>query len=88
MPEPSAYTFSHKEIVALLVRHAGVTEGLWGLQVRFGIGAANVGPTDNDLVPTALVPLLDIGIQKVDKLTNLSVDAAEIAKQGAPRTET
>jgi hypothetical protein len=75
------YSFSYKEIVEMLVRRAGVTEGLWGFYVRFGLNAGNVGPDEQNLTPAAIVGLAEVGIQKVDKLTNLSVDAAEVAKR-------
>ena len=41
-----------------------------------GIGAANAGASATDLRPTALVPVVEIGLQRFDDLNNLSVDAA------------
>ncbi len=82
MAEPTQFSFSYKELVTMLVRAAGVTEGEWGIQVQLGLQAANIGPTDNDLVPAAIVAITHIGLQKVEKPTNLSVNASEIALQG------
>ena len=84
MAEATQYTFAYKEIAEMLVKHAGVTEGIWGLYARFGLQAANVGAGDDTLTPAAIVGLVELGIQKVEKLTNLSVDAAEVAKKTSP----
>jgi hypothetical protein len=73
--------FSFAEIAELLVRKAGVTEGHWGIQIRFALQGANVGPSDTELRPAALVPILEIGIRQYEKPTNLSVDAAEVLKK-------
>jgi hypothetical protein len=69
---------SHKQIVEALVKHHGLHEGTWGLFVRFGIAASNVGPDDNQLQPAAIIPVLEIGLQRFLKETNLSVDAAKV----------
>lgn len=37
-----------------------------------------MGQTDTDLRPTALVPVLELGLQKFDALNNLSVDASQV----------
>lgn len=78
MPEANQILFSFKELAALMVKAQGITEGYWGIYVRFGISAANAGPSNNDLKPTALVPVVELGLQKFDELTNLNVDAAEV----------
>jgi hypothetical protein len=78
MPETSQYTFSFKEIVTALVKAQDIHEGIWGLFVNFGLNASNLGPTDNELRPAAMIPILALGLQKFDKETNLSVDAAKV----------
>lgn len=75
--EISQVAFTHKEVAEVLVRHHGLKEGIWGLYVEFGLGAGNIGPP-NELVPTAVVPVLKIGLQRFPQVTNLSVDAATI----------
>jgi hypothetical protein len=78
MAEASKITFPYSEVVeALIVKH-GLHEGLWSLDIKFGIQATNFGPNENDLKPTAIIPILEIGLQKVDKATNLTVDAAKV----------
>jgi hypothetical protein len=85
MPEISQYDFKLKEIVELLVKKLDLHEGVWGLRVRFGLKAMNVGADDTDLHPAAIVPLLEIGIQKFDKPNNMAVDAA--VANPAPRSK-
>src|SRR6266853_1047161 len=67
-----------KQVVEALVKHHNIHEGIWGLFVRFGLGASNVGPDEQQLTPAAIVPLVELGLQKFAKETNLSVDAAKV----------
>lgn len=78
MAEASQYAFSYKEVVEALIRKQDVHEGLWALNIRFGMQAINFGSNENDLKPAVILPVLDIGIQKVDKESNLTVDAAKV----------
>lgn len=78
MPEATQIVFKHKELAEVLVKAQNIHTGIWGIFVRFGIGASNVGPSDADLQPAAIVPVLEIGLQKFEKETNLSVDAAKV----------
>jgi hypothetical protein len=78
MPETSQLIFSFKEIVIALIKAQDLHEGIWGLFVNFGLNAQNVGPNENELRPSAMIPILNLGLQKFDKETNLSVDAAKV----------
>jgi hypothetical protein len=78
MPEATQITFKHKELVELLIKNQGLHEGLWGLFVRFGLGASNIGASDDQLQPAAIIPVLEIGLQKFEKETNISLDAAKV----------
>jgi hypothetical protein len=80
MAEAKQYTFSFKELATLLVREQGIKEGHWGIAVRFGIQGANIGssPAGNDLVPAAIVPVLEVGIQRFDSPNALTVDAEKV----------
>jgi hypothetical protein len=86
MPEATQIKYSHKEIVQLLIKDQGLHEGIWGLYVRFGLGASNVGESDTQLQPAAIVPLLEIGLQKFEKETSISVDAAKVNPKTAAAT--
>jgi hypothetical protein len=78
MPETNQYIFSFKEIVTALIKAHDIHEGIWGLFVNFGISAQNIGPNENELRPAAMIPILQLGLLKFDKETNLSVDAAKV----------
>lgn len=86
MAEADRYTFGYKEVAEALVKQQGIHEGLWGVYVEFAIAAANLGsaPESNDLVPTAIVPVQRMGIQRFPEANNLTVDAAAV--NPAPET--
>ena len=81
MAEVNQYVFDFKEVVEALLRKQGIREGIWGIYVEFGLNAANVGPTDEQLLPTALISIKKIGIQRLEKETNLTVDASKLPPQ-------
>lgn len=79
MPEATQFVLTHKELVELLIKKLDIHEGIWGLSVKFGLGAANIGPTPtSDLMPAAVIAVLEIGIQKFDTESNLSLDASKV----------
>jgi hypothetical protein len=78
MAEVNQYVFNFKEVVEALIKQQGLREGLWALSVKFGIGAANVGPSDDALMPTAMVPIVEIGLTRAKKESSLAVDAAKV----------
>ena len=86
MAEASQFMFSYKEVAEALVKKQGLTEGTWSLSINFGLQATNVGPSESDLKPTAIVALLSIGLQKADKETNLSVDASKVNPKSKSKT--
>ena len=87
MAESTQIVFKHKEVVEALLKHHGLHEGIWGLFVRFGLAAGNVGPTDEELTPAAIIPVLEIGIQKFEKESNIAVDASKVNPRGLPLKE-
>jgi hypothetical protein len=78
MPEPGQILFSYKEVVTAMLKEQNITSGIWGLFVRFGLNAANVGPSAADVRPAAIVPIIEIGLQKMPKESNIAVDAAKV----------
>jgi hypothetical protein len=80
MPEVKNYVFEHTELAEILIKQLGVHDGLWGVYIEFGFGAANV-PTTPDaktITPAGLNFVNKIGIQKFDTPNNLTVDAAHV----------
>ncbi len=80
MPEANQYTFTNREILELLVKHAGVRDGRWVLQATFGFGAGNFGPTPDKMAPGAVTVISHMGIQRAgaDTPDEMSVDASTI----------
>ena len=81
MPEPTQIVFTHKEIVELLLKKQDIHEGIWGLFIKFGLKAANIGASPTDMMPSAIIPVLEIGLQKGKEEGNLFVDAAKVNPQ-------
>ena len=81
MPEAGQIIFTHKEVVEALLRRHGISDGIWALYVKFGIKGLNVGESNASLNPAAVIPILQIGLQKGDKgESNISVDAKKLRK--------
>ena len=78
MPEIANIVFTYKEVVTALLKEQGIHEGVWALFVRFGLNAANVGGNEDEVRPTAMIPVLEIGLQKAEKETNIAVDAGKV----------
>ena len=76
MAETKQIAFTHKEVVRALVKQEGIHDGIWGIYVKFGIAGANIGASDSDMMPSAIVPVLELGLQRFPKENNLSVDAS------------
>lgn len=84
MPEPSQFTYSFQELAELMVKKQGIHEGLWGIYIEFAIAAANTSDSTGTFLPTAIIPIRKIGLQKFEEASNLTVDAAEV--NPAPKT--
>lgn len=78
MVEANQVIYTYKELATLLVKDQGLHSGYWGVYVKFGIQALNVGRSPADLLPAAIIPITEVGLQKFDKETNLSIDAAKV----------
>jgi hypothetical protein len=90
MPEEKKIiAFSSKEIAERLIREQGITSGHWGLFVRFGLGATNVGDPSipNVLFPAAVVTLMELGIQEFPEANPLTVDASTL-REAKPAKKT
>lgn len=88
MAEPQTITFEYKEVVDALIKRQDIHEGIWQLYIEFGITAANIGqgPTKENVIPAAIVPLLKIGIHKVTEENQLTVNAAVANPPPKPRS--
>lgn len=85
MPEPRSFVFSHRELTETLVKQQNIRKGLWGIHVRFGLSAGNTSGIYEgveQLVPTAIVPVLEIGIREYDEPNSFTVDASKLRTAG------
>ena len=78
MPEATSFVITHKELVEMLIKRLDLHEGIWGLSVKFALGAANIGLTPGELLPAAILGVQEIGLQKFDSESNVSLDAAKV----------
>lgn len=78
MAEAQQIAFSYKEVAEALIKQHGIHEGLWCVSVQFGIHATNFGPNESALKPTAIIPILQFGLTRQDKESNLTVDASKV----------
>jgi hypothetical protein len=81
MPDVSQYKFNLPEVTEMLVRKAGLTEGIWQLSVDFSFAAATMGPSEKEAMPTGLVAVSKLGISRVDKATALTIDASKLKSE-------
>jgi hypothetical protein len=78
MAEVTQISFKHTEVAELLIKKQGLHEGIWGLFFKFGLGASNIGPTETEITPSAIVGVLEIGLQKFEKESSIAVDAGKV----------
>jgi hypothetical protein len=80
--------FSYQDVVECLLKKQGIHEGIWGISVSFGLGAVNaVNVVEPDkFLPAAIIPVQEIGIQKFETESNLTVDAAKVNPRPAKKT--
>jgi hypothetical protein len=91
MGEPEIINFGYKEITEALVKHQGIHEGLWSLNIQFGLQTTTINvkveedeSKEEVLVPGVIIPLLKMGIKKHDKPNPFTVDAAEVNPSPKP----
>lgn len=78
MAEATQIVFTHKEVVEALLKKQGIHEGIWGIYIKFGIRGPNIGPSPNNILPAAIVPILEVGLQRFEEENNIAVDAAKV----------
>lgn len=71
-------TFNHKEIVEALIKHQGITGGIWMLHVEFVMAAGSIPGPEGKILPSALIGITKIGIAEKSTMNDLSVDASTL----------
>jgi hypothetical protein len=82
MPAANQFTWTHKELITLMVKAMGIHEGRWMLLMSYGMSPGNFGPSDDQISPGMIVTVTGIGIQReapgAAAPSSLVVDAAEV----------
>ena len=78
MAEATQYNFDLAEVAELLIRKAGLTDGLWAIGVNFNIGIAMAGPDKEHVRPSALVGVDQLILTRATEPGPLVCDAALI----------
>lgn len=77
MAEPT-YLFSLAQVAQALMCQQGIHDGLWAFSVEFSFSAASAGPSQDELIPAAIVGVNKLGLNKVDKEGPLTFNAAKL----------
>jgi hypothetical protein len=57
MAEPTTYNFDLREVTLALLKQQGLHEGLWDLGFEFGLVAGMLGPTPDQVRPSAMIQM-------------------------------
>lgn len=79
MDDLSALEFTNKDIITLIIRAKGIREGHWVLAAKLHFVAASIGfPPDNESLPSGIVALAGVKIERAPEPLPNSVNAAEV----------
>jgi hypothetical protein len=78
MADVNQYIFTPQAVAEALVKMQGLREGIWGLYVEFGVVSTTAGPSRDQQVPAAVVPVVKLGLQRMPAENSLAVDAARV----------
>jgi hypothetical protein len=70
--------YNIKEIIEILIKHDGIHEGIYALNLEFQVGFGMAGPTTDQSVPSAIIGVSGLSLNKVDIPTPNTVDAAAV----------
>jgi len=82
--KPVAEPLTTKALTELLVKHYGLTEGLYDAMIEFRIGTGGIGPSPEVQVPGVIIGITGMGLVRVEKLGAGTVDAAVVNPRQAP----
>ena len=64
MATPTQFSFTHKEIVELIIKHANIHEGRCALSLGFGFSPGIFGPNEEQSGPGVAIVVNQILIQR------------------------
>ena len=71
-------TYSLIELTEILIKHQNLHEGLYNLSLSFKIAVGGVGPSPGAIHPGAMIGVTHIGLAKIEKPDNQTVDASKV----------
>lgn len=79
-PDETTYSYSNREVIALMIKAAGITEGKWTMRPSFKTRGGNFGPNDDDMVPGFFTVINGYKLIEADEddSSSLVVDAQEV----------
>jgi len=80
MPEVSELTWTHKELIELMIKAANIHDGRWMIELKLSFTPMNSGPSESQISPGVIVGVTGIGIHRElpGAPSALVVDAAEV----------
>lgn len=78
MDESAEYVFELKEVLLALIKHKSLHDGVWALSFEFGMGAGNIGPTQDEGMPSAFIQIKALGLVRAPKEGILAMDASKV----------
>lgn len=77
-PNLVAEQLTLKQLTEILIRHYNLTEGFYELSVEINFTAANAGPSQDQVLPSAIVSFSRVGLAVSSAESPLAIDAATI----------
>lgn len=77
-----------KELGELLVRHYGLTEGMYDVALEYQIGLGAFGPAPDKIGPGLAISVTSIGLSRSPQPGPFTVDASTLAGPGRKRAST
>lgn len=80
MPDITQVNYTHKDLIALMLKDQGIHAGNWILSAQLGFSAMNVGEQadGSDASPAGVVAIKGIRIERVPEPLPFSVNAGEV----------
>ena len=76
-----------QRVAEALIKANGLHDGIWGGCVEFGPATGGNATLNDRLFPSALVPILGIGLMQDEAVSDLAVDAAVVNPRAAVPVE-
>lgn len=83
--EEALAPLSLREVGEALVKHLGLHAGLYDLGIEFKLAVGQVGPTQDSVLPGAIVGVSRIGLAEATSKGPNTIDASEVNPEKPPK---